>query len=285
MGSEVRRALVIGASGKTGRAVTRALVARGVAVRAAVRPGSAHDSTCRAAGADEVTAVDLGTGEGLAAAVAGVGAVYHLAPNVHPDEVEMAERVAGAAAWAGVRVFAFHSVLHPHDERMPHHLRKGEAESVIRRLVPSATTIRPAAYQDNLVGAALAGEIVVPHSLDTPFANVALADVAECAATVLCEPGHDGRAYDLLGPQVLTVREMAALATEALRRPVSARRITVSQWAAGPGAGLPASARDELVAMFEAYDADGLTGESEDLSRLLGRPGAAWADTLRAAAG
>ncbi|MDV3221471.1 NmrA family NAD(P)-binding protein, partial [Intrasporangium sp.] len=32
--------LVIGAAGKTGRAVTRALLARGVRVRAAVRPGS-----------------------------------------------------------------------------------------------------------------------------------------------------------------------------------------------------------------------------------------------------
>ena len=43
-----RRVLVMGASGKTGRAVTGALAARGFSVRAAVRsPGSAGDRVCR----------------------------------------------------------------------------------------------------------------------------------------------------------------------------------------------------------------------------------------------
>ena len=59
--------LVLGASGKTGRAVTRALAARGVRVRAAVRPGR-PTAAVLTAGAHEAVAVDLGTGHGLAEA-------------------------------------------------------------------------------------------------------------------------------------------------------------------------------------------------------------------------
>ena len=89
--------LVIGATGKTGRAVARALLARGVPVRAAARAGRAD----AVLGGTTPVAVDLETGAGLDAALDGIRAVYHLAPNVHPDEVAMAARMADAAAAAG----------------------------------------------------------------------------------------------------------------------------------------------------------------------------------------
>ena len=161
---------MIGAAGKTGRAVTRALTAAGVDVRAAVR---SPDSSPRAyaAGARSISVVDLESGAGLEEAVDGVDAVYHLAPNVHPDEVGIAERVGTAVADAGVQRFAFHSVLHPDDASMPHHLRKAEAEHVVRSLLPGATVLRPAAYHQNLLDAARSGRVAVPYSLDAPFTN------------------------------------------------------------------------------------------------------------------
>lgn len=268
------RVLVLGASGKTGSAVTRALVRRGVLVRAAIRPGSAHERVCRAAGAAEVVGVDLKSDDGLAEAVAGVDAIYHLAPNVHPDEIGMARRVVEAARDAGVGRFAFHSVLHPDDSSMAHHVRKHVAEQAVRDIIPAAAVLRPAAYQDNLVPAVLAGEVVVPYSLDTPFTNVALVDVAEAAAIVLTGAGSAGTTYELVGPQSLSVREMAEIAG------VPARRTSVEAWVAGPGARVPRPGRDDLIAMFEAYDSVGLAGESPDLERLLGRPATTWAQTV-----
>ena len=47
--------------------------------------------------------VDLVTGRGLDEALDGVRAVYHLAPNVHPDEVGIARRVVASA---GLAMFA-----------------------------------------------------------------------------------------------------------------------------------------------------------------------------------
>lgn len=276
------RVLVVGAAGKTGRAVTWALAARGVHVRAALH-SRGRSAEAYAAGARSVAVVDLVTGSGLDEALTGVDAVYHLAPNVHPDEVGIARRMAQAAVWAGVERFVFHSVLHPDDTSMTHHVRKGQAEGAIRAVLPSATVLRPAAYHQNLLGAALAGRMAVPYSIDSPFTTVDLGDVAEVAAEVLTCFGHEGRTHELAGPEVLSVREQAAVAGRVLGRPVEAVRIDVAEWSGGPGAGLDPQARADLIAMFASYDRAGLVGDPTALAALLGRRPTTWAEAVRRA--
>ena len=271
----------MGASGKTGRAVTRALAARGFRVRAAVRSERAAERVY-AAGAGELAVLDLETGAGLERALEDVWGVYHLAPNVHPDEVGMAERVTAAAAAANTGRLVFHSVLHPDDASMPHYLRKAQAEEVVRAGGVPWTVLRPAAYHQNLLPGALAGELAVPYSLDAPFSNVDLGDVALVAATVLCEPGHEGEAYDLAGPETLSVREMAARASEVLGRTVAAVETDRGAWETGPGAALPDAARQDLLAMFESYDREGLVGGSAWLWALLGHLPTTWAEAVAA---
>lgn len=271
-------ALVTGASGKTGRAVTRALLARGVAVRAATRAPQRWSVD----GARPVP-VDLGTGEGLAAALAGVDVVYHMSPNMHPGEVVMAERLAQAVQDAGVPRLVFHSVLHPHHPGMPHHLRKARAEELLRAALPGTTVLRPGVYYQNLLAGALSGRLLVPYRVDAPFTAVDLGDVAEAAALVLTDPVHRGRTYDLVGPETLTVAEQAEQATGVLGRPVQVSGVRRDDWAAGTGADLSEQARADLLAMFAAYDGEGLVGDGAALSRLLGRPGRTWAQAIAGA--
>jgi len=275
--------LVMGAAGKTGAAVVRALTARGVKVRAAIRTERSR-GRANAAGASDCAIVDLATGRGLGRAIEGVRSIYHLAPNVHPDEVGIAERVAREAADQGVTRLVFHSVLHPHDRSMPHHLRKADAEALVRETVPTWTVLQPAAYFQNLLDAALAGRIEVPYSLDAPFTLVDLEDVAEVAARVLTEPGHNHATYELAGPELTTVRDLAAVACDALGRPVEAVRTDRAAWAAGPGADLADGVRRDLLAMFAAYDARGLVGNATVLRLLLDRPPRTWRDLVAAGA-
>jgi uncharacterized protein YbjT (DUF2867 family) len=227
--------------------------------------------------------VELTAGLGLEDAMRGVEAVYHLAPNVHPDEVGIAARVVESACAAGVSRFLFHSVLHPEDASMPHHVRKAEAEKVIRARLNVATVLRPAAYGQNLLDAALNGRMAVPYSIDAPFTNVDLDDVAEAAALVLTGTGHESATYELCGPESLTVREQARIAGDVHGRPVEASRISLEEWAAGPGSAMSEQARADLLSMFRAYDRDGLTGEATDLERLLGRPATPWRVTVERA--
>ncbi|QIM23099.1 NmrA family NAD(P)-binding protein [Phycicoccus sp. HDW14] len=271
--------LVVGVAGKTGRAVAAALRRRRVPVRGTVRPDRADDTPHGV----EPAEVDLDTGDGLEAALAGCRAAYHLAPNVHPDEVGMARRFAAAATATGLPHAVLHSVLHPEDRRMPHHLRKAAAEQVLRERLPaSLVVLRPCAYQENLLPQVLAGEVVLPYSPDAPFTAVALDDVAEAAAKVLLDPASRRATYDLAGPQALSTREMVEQAAEVLGRPVAVRVVTPSAWATGPGAGLPPRARDDLVQMFAAYDEDGLVGDPADLATLLGRRPTRWSETVAA---
>lgn len=281
--------LVIGASGKTGRAVTKALVRRGAQAVAAIRPGSPAGPGCRSAGATAVVGLDLHTGVGVAEAMAAdIRAVYHLAPNVDADEVAIAHRVLEAAVVARVDRFVYHSVLHPDDATMPHHLRKAAAEHLVRQAFPDAVVLRPAAYLENLVPAALAGELTVPYRLDAPFTNVALDDVADVAASALVGESLAGRTLDLAGPQRLTTSDLGRVAAEVLGHGVPARRISMADWAHGPGAGLPESARADLLAMFAAYDRDGLVGDGAVLRSVLagsGQQPRTWVEVLRAAMG
>jgi uncharacterized protein YbjT (DUF2867 family) len=268
--------LVVGATGKTGRAVCAALVARTVPVRAAVRPGR---ESAAPAGTTPV-AVDLATGLGLAESLEGASAAYHLAPNMHPDEVGIAARVAQVATDAALPRLVFHSVLHPDDDRMPHHLRKAEAEAVLRAaLGVRLTVVRPAAYHQNLVAQARAGMLAVPYSLDAPFTNVDLGDVAEVAADALLG-AHAGLILDLAGPEALTTRQLAEQAAAALGRGVSDMRVPLAEWRTGPGAAMGEQVRDDLAAMFAAYDESGLIGDPSVLPGLLGRPATTWVTCL-----
>jgi uncharacterized protein YbjT (DUF2867 family) len=272
--------LVIGATGKTGSAVCRVLLARGVSVRAAVHAGSPPQLGYAVDEAHRVE-VDLVTGSGLAEALDGASAVYHLAPNMHADEVGMVERVLAATAHAGVPRFVYHSVLHPHDHRMPHHLRKADAEEAVRRFPGRWTILQPAAYHQNLLHAALAGRIAVPYSLDIPFTTVDVDDVARVAARVLTERGHHRATYELCGPEALTVRDLAVVARDVLGQDVEAVEVSFEEWERASDVTLTDQVRADLQAMFTAYDKGGLAGNPRVLRHLLGRPPCSWATLLR----
>jgi NAD(P)H dehydrogenase (quinone) len=276
---------VVGASGKTGRAVSAALLRRGVPVRGLVRrPGRwlglglvADAAQASGAAPARVEAVaDLDTGDGLRAAFAGCAAVYLMAPNVHPDEPALIGRALGAARDAGVGHVVLHSVLHPYESALPHHMGKAVAEELVRASGLSWTVLQPCAYAQNLTAglpAALdAGRLEVPYRGDAPFTLVDLDDVGEVAATVLSEPGHEAASYELCGPDAVTVADVAAEASRITGRDLVVARTDPDAWLTGPGAGLPEYARRALHAMFVAYDTRGLVGGRRTLPWLLGRP-------------
>ena len=78
---------------------------------------------------------------------------------------------------------------------------------------------------------------------------------------------------DLAGPEVLTTRQLTEEAAVALGRPVSDSRMPLADWVAGQGAALADQVRDDLLAMFAAYDEGRLVGDPAVLPRLLGRLG------------
>jgi NAD(P)H dehydrogenase (quinone) len=265
--------LVLGAGGKTGRAVIRALVQRGAAVDAFVRRDR-HGAALRALGVRTVRVGSLDDRAALAAAMRGADAVYHLAPNVSPDEFAFGQNVAAAAREAGVRRLVFHSVLLPRIEAMPHHWEKARVEEMLFASGLDVTVLQPTAYMQNLLQSWPAivkdGVYRVPYSVEARISLVDLDDVAEIAARVLTEKGHEGATYELVGTAPLSQIEVAEILAQVLGRPVRAEAETVEAWSTR-AKGLSDYARDTLIRMFRYYDRHGLAGTPKALRQLLGR--------------
>jgi uncharacterized protein YbjT (DUF2867 family) len=267
--------LVTGAAGKTGQAVIAALVDRGAAVRALVRRPEQRGQVAQL-GVSAVAEGDLVDPKSLAEAAAGTGTIYHICPNVHPEEVAIGRNVIEAARSAGARRIVFHSVLHPQIEAMPHHWAKLRVEEMLFKSGLGFTILQPAPYMQNVLAQRSSiverGVYPVPYSLDTRVSMVDLRDVAEAAARVLLEPGHDAATYELCSPDLLDQREVAEVLGRALGRAVRAEAISREAWAERAGAAaMGAYPRETLLAMFRYYERYGMAGGSTVLAGLLER--------------
>ncbi|MCW2791153.1 MAG: NmrA family protein [Nocardioides sp.] len=225
------RVAVLGGHGKTGRAVVAALAARGAEPVAIGRAGWAD----------------------LAGALDGCDTAYVIAPNLHPDEPAYVAQAVAAATSAGLDRVVYHSVASPYVPEMPHHLGKALAEDVVRRSGLAWTILQPGAYLQNLD---LTTTVRLPYRADAPFGFAELGDVAEAAATVLLEEGHEGATYELASVST-TVAELAATAGVGLvvERPTGQPRGREEAW---------------LRAMFAYYDRFGLPVGTHVMRWLLG---------------
>ena len=267
--------LVTGAAGKTGRAVLRALAGRREPVRALIhRPDQAP--SLQALGVQETVVGDLLDRAAIQRAVAGVRAIYHMAPNVSPDEIPMGQTVISAAQSADVERLVFHSVLHPHVEAMPHHWQKARVEELLFASGLPFTILQPTAYMQNVTASweqiLTQGRYSVPYSPETRLSLVDLEDVAEAAATVLTDPGHTGATIELVGTPGMSPREMAELLSAELDRRVTVEVVPLAEWERGARAsGLGEYQVSALTRMFAYYEEHGLTGSPRALTNVLGR--------------
>ena len=267
--------LVTGAAGKTGRAVIRALATKKQTVRALVRREE-QIARVRALGAAGATVGDMRDETVMRQACLGVCAVYHICPNIHPDEIVIGKVSITAAMAAGVQHFVFHSVLRPQIEAMPHHWRKMRVEEALFESGLPFTVLQPASYMQNLFaiwdGILERGVLAAPYSVQSQSSPVDLQDVAVTAAIVLCEPGHHGAIYELCGPDILTQSEQAAIISTHVGHAVRAQQTELDAWAWRARAnGLSEYALETLRKMFRYYDQHGFWGNSHTLHVLLGR--------------
>jgi hypothetical protein len=176
-----------------------------------------------------------------------------------------------------VQHFVYHSVLHPQIEAMPHHWLKMRVEEQLFESGLNCTILQPAAYMQNVLAqwehVLEQGVYSVPYAVDTRLGMADLEDVAQAAAIVLTEPGHEGATYELAGAEALTQTEVAAVLSQQLGRPVRAEAEPVEMWEKrARESGLGDYQIKTLVKMFRYYERYGFWGSPRVLTWLLGRP-------------
>lgn len=277
--------LITGAAGKTGRAIIRNLIAQGKTVRALVRRPE-QVQPIKELGAQEVVVGDIRAQEIPDRITRQVRAIYHICPNMSPDEVTIGQAVIAAARSGGIEHFVYHSVLHPQTEAMPHHWQKLRVEEKLFESGLPYTILQPSAYMQNVLAywdqIRQQGVYPIPYPAETRLGMVDLEDVAAAATVVLTQPGHIGATYELAGVEVLTQTQVAAILSQQLGYPVRVEVISLEEWKRGVrAAGLAGYQIETLVKMFRYYECYGFWGNSRVLNWLLEHPPTTFADFVK----
>lgn len=204
--------LVCGATGTVGRVLVRSLRDRGAAVRALVRsPARAADLAELGA---ELVEGDLTTPSSLDAAVRGVERVFVLSPPTL-DHAGLERELVAAAARAGVAHAVRLSVRHA-DFGAVYTLAHRRAEEQIETSGMSWTHLRPSPFFQNLleIQKLLRAGLFWFAGGAGETAWIDVRDVARVASLVLTTAGHEGKTYELTGPEAFDYKEMAARLTK-----------------------------------------------------------------------
>jgi uncharacterized protein YbjT (DUF2867 family) len=262
--------LLTGAGGKTGRALIKALSKFESVFAFAHREEQV--SILRSLGAKKVIVGDMRDESAIRSAMNGVRAIYHICPNMSPDEQVIGRLVIDEAHRVEVEHFVYHSVLHPQTEKMHHHWGKMRVEEMIFESGLPFTIMQPAPYMQNLLAGWKSiveeGVLHVPYSVDSKFSFVDLEDVAEAAKIVLTEQNHINAIYELAGTLPLSHAEVAEIFSHVLKHNVHAEKEEIRDWRLSVR-GMSKYAMQNLVRMFEYYDRWGLVGNPSVLRWLL----------------
>jgi uncharacterized protein YbjT (DUF2867 family) len=214
--------LITGATGSNGTELVKLLASRKVAVRAMVRSISGAKAIAELDGVDLVVG-DFDDVATVERALQGVEKAFLLT-----NSSERAEEQQCSFVSVGVRVGLKHIVKLSQfaaDENSPVRFLRYHA-AVERAIVRSGlayTFLRPNLYMQGLL--AFRASIVTDGKFFAAAGNAKVSaidvrDIALAAAAALIGHGHEGRTYDLTGPDALTHTEMAEQLSEALGRRV-----------------------------------------------------------------
>jgi uncharacterized protein YbjT (DUF2867 family) len=252
-------------NGHIGRPLTRRLLEAGADVTLISRqPAKVADFAARGA---RVIEGSLDDPRALAAALEGADALFWLSPPAYrPDANAWLERTAEAAAAEvkkkGVgRVVVLSSVgAHTGPGTGPVGALLA-VENALRAAAPDVVVLRPGYFMENLLrdAATIAkeGAFYSPTPTDKPVPQVATADIAARAAAFLLDPSWTGqRIVGVHGPVDLSYRQVAALLSEELGRPIRHVEISVEQMRQHMlSAGLPDFVAATYAEFFEAIRA------------------------------
>lgn len=224
------RIIISGAAGHLGELTIGELLARGIPARRLILVSRTPDrlKTYASQGAS-VRFGDFAKPESLPAAFAGGRQMLLISIGLGPVPRPQAHKNAiDAAKSAGVEHIAYTSWIGlSRGDRSGLGADHYQTEETLRRSGVAWTMLRNSIYMEQtlprvkrMIGT---GRAEVPDA-DTRIAYVARRDCAAAAAAVLASGGHDDRAYDITGPQLIDTRILAKTASAVTGRPIRIER-------------------------------------------------------------
>lgn len=274
--------LVTGATGEIGRELIPQLVAAGQPVRALVRDPVRADFDP----AVEVVLADLRHPETLDAAFAGMQKSFVLVNG--PDIAALEANAFDAARRAGVEHIVKLSALESFQEHMAGTVTARahqESESRLRQTGMAWTMLRPAFFASNFhtyfLQKSSAGAAMYLPCGDGKEATIDPRDIAAAAVAVLTSDEHEGKIYELTGPELIGFAEVADQMSRVTD--VSIKYIDVTENDAYTrllADGFSSAFADYVVRHHFAAVKSGKMRLASGISDLLGRPATPFAEWL-----
>ncbi|WP_456299264.1 SDR family oxidoreductase [Myceligenerans pegani] len=270
---------ITGATGHVGGAVFEHLRDSGLPIRLVVR-----DAERAPEGARDVAEASFGDRGAATAALRGIDVLFMVSAAESADRLDEHRTFVDAAAAAGVRHVVYTSFLGAAADATFTLARTHWAtEQHLRESGMAWTFLRNSFYLD--VFPLFAGQegVIRGPAGDGRVGAVARADVARAAAVVLRDAAaHEGRTYELTGPEALTLSEIARVIAQATGRTTTYEDETLEQaYRSREPYGAPDWQVEAWVSTYTAIAAGELDVVTDDVERLTGTPPLSLADLLR----
>jgi uncharacterized protein YbjT (DUF2867 family) len=204
-------------------------------------------------------------------ALQGVDKLY-LLNAVIPDELTQGLIAYDLAKKLKLKHIVYHSVFRvEHFKDVPHFASKLAIESALREFDVPFTIIRPnyffqndASLQDPLTKAG-----VYPIPLGTVgISAVDIRDIAEATAIALTSDGHQGKTYNLNGPEVLSGPKVASIWSRVLGKEIRYPGDNMDAFEEQMRKSAPSWSAFDIRMMFQGYLERGFVAERGDLETL-----------------
>ncbi|MEZ0316456.1 MAG: SDR family oxidoreductase [Methylophilaceae bacterium] len=270
--------LIVGAAGNNGIATIKALAKKqgnGFKVRAGVRSAEKAAQLQAKYPDIETAIINLDAPETLAPAFEGVTKVFIIPGNVE-NRAQHAKSAIDAAAAAGtVKQVVLYSVVGAEWEAILFARQFREAEKHLEASGLAWTHLRTIWFQENFLGWA---EGIKQGTFyfgvrDGQFAPLNVKDIGEMAANVLTTNGHENKAYNITGPELLSGHDMAALFSRVTGKNVDyVSPEASSTYQSLISSGWPEWQAKGALELFEVFASNQAAVVSTDGEALLGRP-------------
>ncbi len=201
--------LLTGSTGLVGSETAKCLMNLGIPFRALVRDVS--KATQKGIASAQFVAGDFNDEDSLKRALSGIDRVFLLAPPVENLDLLETKFIEIAKAQGVEHIVNLSAVGAGID--VPHRFGRwhGRTEQVLRESGLKMTILRPNFFMQNLLGMAdmvRSGTLYVPAGTGkAPFVDAR--DIAAVATSCLTEPGHEGKIYEVTGPETVGYTEIA----------------------------------------------------------------------------
>ncbi|HTB21883.1 MAG TPA: NAD(P)H-binding protein [bacterium] len=264
--------LLTGATGTVGRELAAQLLEGNEKIRVLVRdPAKAEHLKGRA----EIVQGDLEQADTLAAAMKGADHVFLL--TVDQATATDANVIAAAKAAGVAHVVKLSTSFVANDPQTAIGAWHAEKEQLLKDSGLAWTMLRPGGFMSNSlqwVGSIKSQGTVYSAMGSAKSAPIDPADIAAVAKAALTKPGHEGKAYELSGGELLTQAEQVEILSKAIGKPLKTVEVTVAAAVEGMRASrrMPPKLVDAMGEMLETIRAGKLFRPATDtVEKITGR--------------